>query len=69
MSRYVVSGSEDEYQPGSENRVLGNLVGITNPTEMNIRETELLEALYIQVFDAFPECLLSRRFASGTDLG
>ncbi|AQU81283.1 MULTISPECIES: Fic/DOC family protein [unclassified Halomonas] len=57
MSRYVVSGSEGDYQPGSENRVLGNLVGITSPTEMNIAETELLEALYIQVFDAFPEML------------
>ena len=57
MSRYVVSGSEGEYQPGSENRVLGNLVEITDPTEMNIAETELLEDLYIQVLDAFPEAL------------
>lgn len=57
MSRYVVSGSEGEYQPGSENGVLENLVEITDPTEMNIAETELLEALYMQVFDAFPETL------------
>jgi len=57
MSRYVVSGSEGDYQPGSENRVLENLIGITDPTEMNIAETELLEALYMQVFDDFPETL------------
>lgn len=57
MSRYAVSGSEDEYQPGSENRVLGNLVEITDSADMNIAETELLEALYIQVFDVFPETL------------
>ncbi|MEA2118975.1 Fic/DOC family protein [Halovibrio sp. HP20-50] len=57
MSRYVVSGSEGEYQPGSENRVLGNLVEITDPTEMNIAETELLDALYMHVLDALPETL------------
>lgn len=57
MSRYVVSGSEGEYQPGSENKVLGNLIGITDPAEINIAETELLEALYMQVFDDFPETL------------
>ncbi|WP_434984534.1 Fic/DOC family protein [Vreelandella zhaodongensis] len=57
MNRYTVSGSEGEHQPGSENRVLGNLVGITDPAEMNIAETELLEALYMQVFDDFPETL------------
>lgn len=43
MSRYVVSGGEGDYQPGTENRVLENLVCITDPTEMNIAETELLE--------------------------
>lgn len=57
MSRYTVSGSEGEHQPGSEDRVLVNLVEITDPTEMNIAETELLEDLYIQVFGAFPETL------------
>lgn len=57
MSRYVVSGSEGDYQPGSENRVLENLIGITDPKVMNIAKTELLEALYMQVFDEFPETL------------
>ncbi|MGQ7286377.1 Fic/DOC family protein [Vreelandella venusta] len=57
MGRYTVSGSEGEHQPGSEDRVLVNLVEITDPTEMNVAETELLEDLYIQVFDDFPETL------------
>ena len=57
MSRYDVSGSEGEYQPGSGNRVLRNLIEVTDPVEMNIAETELLQDLYIQVFDNFPEAL------------
>jgi len=57
MSRYDVSGSESEYQPGSENKVLENLARITDPTDMNVAETELLEALYIQVFDSFPDMM------------
>lgn len=57
MSRYDITGSEGEYQPGSDNKVLRNLPGITNPEEMNIAETDLLTDLYIQVFDNFPEKL------------
>lgn len=57
MSRYDTSSSEGKYQPGSDNKVLQNLPGITDPREMNITETELLEDLYIQVFDNFPEKL------------
>jgi len=55
MSRYDITGSEGEYQPGSDNKVLRNLPGITDPEEMNIAETDLLEDLYLQVFDHFPE--------------
>ncbi|WP_289102833.1 hypothetical protein [uncultured Marinobacter sp.] len=55
MSRYDITGSEGEYQPGSDNKVLRNLPGITDPEEMNIAETDLLEELYLQVFDNFPE--------------
>lgn len=55
MSRYDITGSEGEYQPGSDNKVLRNLPGITDPEEMNIAETDLLEDLYLQVFDNFPE--------------
>ena len=55
MSRYDITGSEGEYQAGSNNKVLRNLPGITDPEEMNIAETDLLEELYLQVFDNFPE--------------
>lgn len=55
MSRYDITGSEGEYQPGSNNKVLRNLPGITDPEEMSVAETDLLEDLYIQVFDNFPE--------------
>jgi len=55
MKRYDVSSSEGECQPGSDNRVLRNLLGLTDPAEMSIAETELLEDLYIQVFDDYPD--------------
>lgn len=54
MSRYDISGSEGEYQPDSDNKVLRNFPGITDPVEMSIAETELLEDLYLKVFDNFP---------------
>ena len=57
MSRYDVSGSEGDYEPGAEGKVLRNLPGITDPAEINIAETELLEDLYTRVFDHFPEAL------------
>lgn len=55
MSRYDVTSSEGEYQPGSGNKLLRNLPGITNLEEMNIAETDLLKDLYLQVFNNFPE--------------
>lgn len=55
MSRYDSFGSEGEYQPGSDDKVLRNLPAITDPREMNVEETDLLEDLYILVFDNFPE--------------
>lgn len=60
MSRYDISGSEGEYQPYSDGKVLLNRLGLKDPEDMNIVETELLEALYIQVFDDFPEELTFR---------
>jgi len=54
MSRYNASGSEGEYQQGSGNLVLKNLIGINCPEDMKAAETELLEALYLQVFADFP---------------
>lgn len=39
MSRYTLESNEsDEFQPGSEQRVLRNLLGITSPAEMEKRE-------------------------------
>lgn len=55
MARYDVTGSEGEYQPGSYEKLLLNLPGITDPQEMNVVETDLLKDLYIQIFDNFPE--------------
>jgi len=37
--------------------VLRNLIEVTDPVEMNIAETELLQDLYIQVFENLPEAL------------
>jgi cell filamentation protein len=45
MSRYDISSSEGEYQPGSDRKVLRNLPEIKDPAEMNIAETDLLEDL------------------------
>lgn len=55
MNRYDITGSEGEYQPGSGNKLLRNLPGITDPEEMNTAETGLLNDLYLQVFNNFPE--------------
>ena len=57
MSRYEVTGNEGEYQPGSNDTVLANKVGIADPSDMNIAETELLEDLYEYVFNDFPDQL------------
>lgn len=57
MSRYEVTGSEGEYQLGSNDTVLANKAGITDPNDMSIAETELLEGLYEYVFYDFPERL------------
>lgn len=56
-NRYHISGSEGQYQPNSDGKVLLNLQGITDPVEMNIQETDLLAELYIKVFAEFPESL------------
>lgn len=46
MSRYDVHTAEGEYQPGSNEQVLKNLLGITSPEEMNEVELGLLVQLY-----------------------
>lgn len=57
MGRYDITGSEGEYQAGSNNKVLSNQLGIIDPLEMNIVETKLLDKLYTHVFDNFPTAL------------
>ena len=56
MSRYEASGIQAEFEPGSNERVLRNLLGVTNPSEMDNVELLLLEQLYRAVFDEdFPD--------------
>lgn len=43
------------FEPGSNELVLKNFLGIVDPSEMNLIETELLDALYMHVFENFPE--------------
>lgn len=54
MSRYEVKGSEGEYQPGSDGRVLKNNLNLTDPADIALAETELLAALYQKIFNDFP---------------
>ena len=44
--RYQAGGSQAEYQPGSNGRVLRNKLGITDPEEIEEIELELLLQLY-----------------------
>jgi len=58
-SRYEASGSQSEFQPGSDGKVLGNLLGITSPAEMDDIELDLLDQLYQNIFtEEFPNRLL-----------
>jgi len=50
MIRYTVEGSEGEFQPGSDGRVLRNKLGLADPLEIREAELELLLKLYRQVF-------------------
>lgn len=51
--RYDASGTpEGEYQPGSENKVLLNKLGIIDPEEMDDIELQLLEQLYESVMNS-----------------
>lgn len=49
MSRYAVGGDEDAHEPGSGGWVLANKLGITEPTEIEEAERELLLRLYEEV--------------------
>jgi len=49
MSRYSVNSSEGEYQTGSDDQVLKNLLDITSKDEMDELEFDLLAQLYESV--------------------
>ncbi|MDZ7685692.1 MAG: Fic family protein [Gammaproteobacteria bacterium] len=56
MSRYEATGSQAEFEPGSDDRVLQNHLGISDPAEMDHVELLLLEQLYLAVFEEeFPD--------------
>ncbi len=55
-NRYQVSGSEGEFEPGSNSLVLRNLAGITLPEDMDALELQLLGHLYEEVLlNDFPD--------------
>lgn len=54
--RYQVTGAEGEFEPGSNEQVLRNRVGIQSPDDMADLELGLLAQLYDEVlFDRFPD--------------
>ena len=48
--KYAVTGSEGEWQPGSNDQVLKNTLNIIDPEEMADVETDLLLKLYEHIF-------------------
>lgn len=49
MGRYDIAGPQGALQPGSEEGVLQNKLGITLPEDMNDAELVLLQKLYVDV--------------------
>ncbi|AUM13485.1 Fic/DOC family protein [Ketobacter alkanivorans] len=49
MSKYELTESQTRYQPGSNDQVLANTLGITDPADMDEAELALLEKLYQHV--------------------
>ncbi len=49
MNKYWVGGEQTEYQPGSDELVLANLLDIVDPDEINDVELLLLSKLYDEV--------------------
>ena len=49
MSKYDIDGAQGRYQSGSNDRVLENKLGITEPADMDEAELVLLEKLYEDV--------------------
>lgn len=62
MSRYDTPGGDgSEFEPGSRGLVLRNLLGITEPAEMERVETELLTVAYL---DSFERVTMGTRFTA-----
>lgn len=60
MGRYDIHTAEGEYQPGSDQQVLKNLLGITSADDMNELELGLLAQLYEKLLvDDLPERALT----------
>ncbi len=57
MSRYDVTNSEGDFQPGGEEGVLRNRLGLTRKQDIDAAETELLQALYELVLSDSSETL------------
>ena len=58
MTKYDVDSSETQFQPGSNDMVMFNLLNIVDPKEMDDVEVILLTKLYEKVFEAnFPEVI------------
>lgn len=57
MTRYDVAGSEGDLQPGSEEGMLRNKLGLTRKQDIDDAEAELLQALYEQELSATIERL------------
>src|SRR5699024_9027823 len=56
MNDRYTTGLEGEFQPGSNETVLANKIGITDAERMNAVELDLLEQLYHTIFlDDFPD--------------
>ncbi|HCC0172829.1 hypothetical protein DP180_03390 [Enterobacter kobei] len=50
MSKYELNSAEERYQPGSNDLVLANKLGIVDEQEMEALESGLLLMLYEQLF-------------------
>ena len=50
MVKYTLHSAEERYQPGSDERVLANRLGIINEQDMEALESGLLLILYEQLF-------------------
>lgn len=50
MSRYEIDTTEAQYEPGSNDLVLKNKLNITEPTDIDDAESELLLKIYQKLF-------------------